>query len=128
MRWADREQLSYQPGAEGDQWGQTWQSAWFHVKGTVPADWKGKYVIARIDVEGEVLVVNDDGSPRLGLTNGSVFDANYAKDVMHLFPEAAGGETVDMWFEAAANSVFGITRVVDTEFLEDDSKLRLSSW
>lgn len=121
--WADREALAYREIQEGETWGETWQSSWFRLQATVPADWAGSYVVAHIDLNGEALVFYPDGTPRCGLTNTSVFDPQYAKDILHLFPAANGGEAVDLWVEAAANGLFGVTRGEDTERLEDVSKL-----
>lgn len=121
--WTEKNNLEYRELKEGAGWGSTWQSAWFHIKAEVPGDWAGSYVVARIDLGGEILVFNDDGSPRCGLTHGSVFELNYAKDILHLIPKAEGAETVDLWLEAAANRLFGLHRCGDTEHLEDDSRL-----
>ncbi len=34
--------LDFKPIREGEFWGQAWESAWFRLKGTVPAEWQGK--------------------------------------------------------------------------------------
>jgi alpha-mannosidase len=45
VKFADRMTLSYKPIQEGEVWGKTWENAWFHLKGTVPAKWKNKEVL-----------------------------------------------------------------------------------
>jgi alpha-mannosidase len=107
--WAERLGLDYGPIAIGDTWGETWSSAWLHVTATVPKDWAGAYVVARIDVAGEALVFTPAGEPIAALCQGSVFDEDYAKDILHLLPKAAGGEAINLWVEAAANHLFGVT-------------------
>ncbi|MBN1557655.1 MAG: alpha-mannosidase [Lentisphaerae bacterium] len=121
--YARRTTLDYNPVQEGDTWGRTWQSGWFELTGTVPPSWAGRYVVARLDFGGEALLFDDTGCPALGLTDGSVFDLKCGKDIVHLFPEARGGETVRLWVEAAANRLQGVERVPDPEFLEDPGRL-----
>ena len=107
--FADRLGLEYGPIAIGDAWGETWASAWLKVNVTVPVDWAGSYVVARIDVAGEALVFSPQGEPISAICHGSVFDEDYAKDILHLLPKAAGGEQIELWVEAAANGLFGVT-------------------
>jgi len=106
----DRHQLDYRPITCGEQWGATWDSGWFHLTAEVPAAWAGDELVARIDLAGEILVLGDDGEPRCGLTDGSVFSNGYSKDVLHLGRTAQGGERIDIWCEAAANGLFGVQR------------------
>ena len=108
-----RRELEYRSISEGDQWGAAWESAWFELKGTVPAGWAGKRVVARLDFNGEALVFGDEGLPLQGLTHGSVFDKGYSRDLFPLFDKAAGGEEVSLWVEAAAFSRFGVNRDQD---------------
>ncbi len=93
---------------EGEKWGKTWDSAWFHITGKVPTEWTEKTVVANLDFNGEALIFDKTGCPIYGLTNGSVFDAHYSKDIYRMFEPAKGGETVDLWIETAANNLFGI--------------------
>ena len=79
-----RGRLDYGPAREGLVWGETWDSAWFHLQAEVPREWAGRALAARIDLGGECLVVDADGAPLVGLTSGSVFDGHYNKDLLHL--------------------------------------------
>jgi len=106
-----RLELDYKPIKEGEKWGSAWESAWFSLKGTVPSDWAGRKVVAQLDFNGEGLVFSEDGMPRQGLTNGSIFEHNYSRDIFPLFETASGGEEVSLWVEAAANSLFGIRNI-----------------
>ena len=109
LPWARRGELAFVPVAEGDQWGETWATAWFHLAAEVPAAWAGSPVVAWIDLAGEVLLCAADGTPLTGLCQGSAFEIDYAKDIAHLMPACRGGERVELWAEAAANGLFGVT-------------------
>jgi alpha-mannosidase len=103
----------YVAAHEGDQWGVTWESAWFLLKGEVPAAWAGKRVVAQLDFNGEALVFSDEGLPLQGLTHGSIFDKGYSRDIFPIHDCVAGGEEVSLWVEAAAFSRFGVNRDED---------------
>lgn len=103
-----RLELAYKPITEGEKWGDAWDSAWFELNGTIPTAWKGKKVVAQLDFNGEGLVFDETGLPLQGITNGSVFDPGYARDIFPLYNRAKGGESVHLCVEAAANGLFGI--------------------
>ena len=101
---------SFQAIRQGEVWGETWDSAWFHVTGQVPVGWKGGRVVAHLGFGGEACVFDPDGCPLYGLTNGSVFTEHYGKDIHYLLDPCEGGEAVDLWVETAANGLFGVVR------------------
>jgi len=111
----------YVPINEGEQWGNEWESAWFHLTAEVPEKWKNYNIVARMDFGGEALVFDDSGCPVYGLTNGSVFDLDFNKDIYRLFTSCNGREKVDLYVEAAANLLFGIHRHGDPK--SDDPKI-----
>jgi alpha-mannosidase len=116
--FAARLELSYGAIAEGEHWGDAWDCGWFHIVSEVPADWAGKEVVAWLDFNGEGLVYDADGTPRQGLTNGSVFVGDHNWTTRSLFPigsPARGGEAVDLWIETGANGLFGVARPQDPE-------------
>jgi len=104
----NRHQGDFKPIREGDVWGQAWESAWFHLQARVPETWAGKTVVAHLDFTGEGLVVLPDGTLLQGITNGSIFDQEFSRDVVRLFNPARGGEEVELWVETASNSLFGV--------------------
>lgn len=108
--FADRLDGEYAAIEEGGKWGDAWESAWFLLKGKVPAKWAGRKVVAHLDFNGEAMVFSKDGLPLQGLTNGSVFMAGFMRDSFPLFDKAKGGEKVELWVEAAANQLFGISQ------------------
>lgn len=111
--FAERLAGDYQPVQEGQSWGKTWESAWFHLSGVVPAGWRGRKVVAQLCFNGEGLVFDASGAPLQGITNGSVFDQNASRDIVCLFDQAKGGEKVELWVEAACNGLFGVHKVAD---------------
>ena len=119
--FADRLALDYRPIAEGGHWGDAWDCGWFHFTGKVPEGWSGP-VVLRLEFGGEACVFDPDGCPVYGLTNGSVFDADYSKDLYPIFPDAKGGETIDLWVETGANGLFGIDVPADSAWIDDKSK------
>ena len=119
--FADRLALDYHPIAEGGHWGDAWDCGWFHLTGKVPEGWRGP-VALRLEFGGEACVFDADGCPVYGLTNGSVFDADYAKDLYPIFRDAKGGEVIDLWVETGANGLFGIDVPADMAWIDDKSK------
>lgn len=97
--------------APGDRWGELWDCAWFHFRGEVPESAKGDKVVLLIDVNGELCLVDEEGSPVQGLTNvNSEFDYSLGlpgKRVVHISEAASGTETIDLWGDAGCNDLFG---------------------
>ncbi|WP_258171050.1 glycoside hydrolase family 38 C-terminal domain-containing protein [Paenibacillus sp. R14(2021)] len=98
----------------GDKWGELWDCAWFHFKGLVPREAAGSKVVLLIDVNGELCIFDEEGTPVQGLTNvNSEFDLTLGlpgKRVFPLLASAVGGETVDLWADAGNNDLFGFYR------------------
>ncbi|MBJ6359924.1 alpha-mannosidase [Paenibacillus sp. GCM10012307] len=95
----------------GDRWGDLWDCAWFHFSGKVPAAGSGEKVVLLIDVNGELCLVDEEGSPVQGLTNiNSEFDYSLGlpgKRVVHISDCSNGEETIDLWGDAGCNDLFG---------------------
>ncbi|MBP5791695.1 MAG: alpha-mannosidase 2c1, partial [Kiritimatiellae bacterium] len=111
--WQHRLSLNYSPIRLGETWGDNFACGWFHVTGAIPETWKGAYVTLNMDFGGELMVFDESGCPVIGLTNGSVFDADYSKDLFHFLREGKGGEKIDLWIDAGANGLFGLKRSGD---------------
>jgi len=111
--FSERLNLDYKSIKEGEPWGQKWESAWFHLTGSVPKEWSGKNVVAELDFSGEGLVFDSSGKALQGITNGSIWDPNFARTRVPFLKNCEGGEPIDLWVEAAANSLFGIFTDVD---------------
>jgi alpha-mannosidase len=102
--FADRLNYEYKPISESQQWGKKWDSAWLKLTVDVPEKWADKTIAAHLDFSGEGLVFSADGVALQGLTNGSIFDADFARTFM---PIDAKGK-LELWVETAANSLFGV--------------------
>jgi alpha-mannosidase len=98
---ADGLKLEYAPYTVGTPWGPAWNTTWFRLRGTVPAQWRGRRVEAVVDLgfdgnmpgfQCEALVYRPDGSP--------VKSINPRNQWIPI-----GDETVELYLEAAANPV-----------------------
>ena len=88
---ADAAQQKYTPVVPGYAWGPVWSDAWFRFTGTVPGEWRGKTVVARLDTGAESIVWDGD-NPLQGI------DDNHGE--LLLFEKAAGGERVTLHVQA----------------------------
>ena len=90
------------PFAVGDAWGPRWDTTWFHVTGSVPESWVDRDVVLVVHLgysggtgfgaEGQVWI---DQQPVRGISPNH-------REVPVAAP-AVGGESVDLYIEAAAN-------------------------
>ena len=55
--------------ARGEGWGRAYDCAWFRFRVEVPEEARDRDLAMVLDVGAELLVVDDYGAPRLGLTN-----------------------------------------------------------
>jgi alpha-mannosidase len=71
----------------------------------------GAKVVLLIDVNGELCLVDDAGSPKQELTNiNSEFDYSLGlpgKHVVHICESSAGEEMINLWGDAGCNELFG---------------------
>jgi len=109
--FAGRENGTHLPLKIGDRWGKLWDCAWFHFTGTVPSEAAGESVVLLLDLNGEGLVVDAEGTPVIGLTGvRSGFDYSLGRPGKRVAPfasPASGGEMVDVWVDAGNNDLFG---------------------
>jgi alpha-mannosidase len=119
---------SYKPIRIGDLWGRTWASAWFHLKADIPGEWRGRHAVAALNFTGEACVFSAGGVPLQGLTGNSVFMSGFIRKRFDLFASCKGGETVDLWIEAAANGLFGVETVDDPERNDPDRHGRFDAY
>ena len=92
----------FEPFAIGDAWGPLWGTTWFRVTGRVPGDWAGRDCSLMVHLgyggpsgfgaEGQVWIA---GQPTQGV------GPNHQE--VRIGSPAAGGETIDLYIEAAAN-------------------------
>ena len=60
VEFKNRLNLTYKPIAQGEKWGENWESAWFHVTGTIPERFAGKEIALLVNVGGEALIFDTD--------------------------------------------------------------------
>jgi alpha-mannosidase len=53
-------EASWRSVSPGFSWGPAWRTVWFRVTGTVPKEWEGSVVVARLDLGGERIVWKDN--------------------------------------------------------------------
>lgn len=97
---------------EGDKWANhTFDCAWFHLEGVVPAACEGKNTVLLIDLGGEGLIVDAKGEPVQGITCiASQHDYRLGRPGKWVYPfmaEGKAGTPIDVWVDAAANDLFG---------------------
>ncbi|GHB60372.1 alpha-mannosidase [Streptomyces cirratus] len=96
----------YEPCAVGDPWGPAWDTTWFKVTGTVPADWAGRTVEAVLDLGFDRMM---PGFQCEGLVHGpdgaEIKALNPYNDWVRVTDRAEGGERIEWYVEAAANPV-----------------------
>ncbi|MCD9022051.1 alpha-mannosidase [Cohnella silvisoli] len=105
------QRLDIQPG---EKWGELWDCAWFRFQGQIPHSAAGSKIVLLLDVNGELCLVDEEGTPTQGLTNvNSEFDLSLGlpgKRVAHIAASASGGEVIDLWADAGNNDLFGYYR------------------
>ena len=108
VRWEERETLEYRPIDVGGDWGEAWDSAWFRLKAQLPESWKDRPVALQLNLSGESLIFDADGLPLCATTGNSLFNTHYTKEFFQVPESLRRGGAVDLWIEAAANSIFGV--------------------
>lgn len=88
---ADVLQHEFQPIEPGYTWGPVWSDAWFRFTGTIPAEWAGETVVARLDCGAEGVLWEGD-NPLQGI------DGNHAE--FRITRSAKGGDAVDLTVRA----------------------------
>jgi len=95
----------------GDCWGENlFDCAWFRFVAALPKD-APKPLVARIDINGELCIVDAQGEPVRGLTCAkSTFDPALGaatKTIYALPEERANNGRVELWADAGFNDLFG---------------------
>ncbi|MGC9960277.1 MAG: glycoside hydrolase family 38 C-terminal domain-containing protein [Acidimicrobiales bacterium] len=92
----------FRPFSVGQSWGGAWSTAWFRLSGTVPAEWAGEHVVARIGL-GFTEMVGFGGEGLIFDGERPVQGINSRHNEVAVASPARGGEAVDLHLEAAAN-------------------------
>ena len=118
--FARRLEKKYRKITQGVSWAKEWESSWFHLKGKIKKEWNGKIIVADLDFSGEGLVYDPKGNEIQGITNASIWDPNFVRTRVILPKSCINKNGVELWVEAAANSLFGI--YVDPDPEQDNPK------
>ncbi len=92
----------FEPFAIGGAYGLPWSTTWFHCIGSVPHDWHGSTVEARIDL-GFGLAPGFQAEGLVWGPNGPLRALNPLNHAIPLLISANGGEEFEFLVEAAAN-------------------------
>jgi alpha-mannosidase len=115
VAFAQRESGERAEVSMGEPWaGSVFDCAWMRFTAEVPAGLDTTALVARIDVNGELCVVDREGVPVRGLTNiKSTFDpvlGGPGKTVYRVPAEAIRGNRVELWADAGLNDLFGFVK------------------
>ncbi|HEV2930270.1 MAG TPA: alpha-mannosidase, partial [Propionibacteriaceae bacterium] len=105
--FAEAREQAYAPFAVGSSWGRPWGTTWFHVTGSVPAEWSDQP-----GTEPELVVdLGFDGGQGGFSAEGMAYaaDGTVLKGIQPLnaYVPLAGPGSVDLYLEAAANPRIG---------------------
>lgn len=121
--WRSPEPVPFTQRKSGDlvrpQIGDTWAKelfdcAWMRFYAQLPNQLPEGELVARIDINGELAIVDGQGTPVRGLTNvKSTFDSSLGgpgKTVFTLPPACRQTRIVELWADCAQNDLFGFIK------------------
>ena len=95
----------------GERWGNLWDCAWFRFTGDLPENSRKEDHVLLLDINGELCLVDREGSPVQGLTTvNSEFDFSLGlpgKRVVRLHDMYMSGSDIEVWADAGNNDLFG---------------------
>ncbi len=116
--WLTKEPVSFKERETGkmvflktdDNWGGLFDCAWMNFKGKIPAGDSKKYVLI-IDISGEGLIVDSNGSPVQGITTfASMYDFRLGmpgKRIVYIEGLEDEKGNLNFWVDAGNNDLFG---------------------
>jgi len=110
LSYEEARRLQYRPIALGEVWGREWETAWFHLELETPAGFQDAELALKLNFNGEVLLFDASGVPSYALTSSSVFNQNFKRELYRFDRTFKVGEKIELWAEAAANSLFGVVQ------------------
>ncbi|MCX7591274.1 MAG: hypothetical protein N2255_06555, partial [Kiritimatiellae bacterium] len=112
---AEAERLHYLGVRGGRRWGKPWGTAWFRLRIRIPREFADQMVVLRFETGGECIIFRN-GQPVQALDRG--------RSEYILTDRARGGERLELYIEAGANSDFGRFDVRTVEQPEIGVRLR----
>ncbi len=126
LKFAEKDRLNFAPIQEGAEWGRSadlvWESAWFSLKADLGAEldaWRAKgtelgaEIALQLNFNGEGLVFSKEGEPLQGISEGSVLRGGFQRSLVPRAEKLLEGGKLELWLEAAANTLFGLEREDD---------------
>ena len=102
----NRLKLNYKDIKEGDGWEK--MGNWFELSIKIPSDWEGKTLATNLDFSGEGLVYDSKGNEIQGITNGAIWDPNFARTRVIINQKLILNQTLTIWVEYS-KSTFGVS-------------------
>lgn len=96
----------YKPVQLGFEWGPVWSTAWFRLRGQVPAAWAGREWRVLFDTDTEALCWWD-GGPYQGV--------EFHRQDVKLPESVKPGQALEVFMEAACNHMFGLSTMAGPE-------------
>ncbi|MGC5776828.1 alpha-mannosidase [Paenibacillus pabuli] len=99
--------------SQGERWGELWDCAWFCFTGSIPPSGSDAKAVLLLDVNGELCLVDHEGTPVQGLTTiNSEFEFTLGlpgKRVVELDHSSitVTDGTFELWADAGNNDLFG---------------------
>ena len=113
-----RNEGEYRPIAEGETWGGAWESGWFRLRADIPSDWSKRQLALHLNLGGEALLFDRDGTPIFAFSAGSLLGPDFRKEIYQL-PNCPADHRVEFSVEAAGNVVHGLLPDSDPELEEN---------
>ncbi len=107
VAWKDRESLDYKPITAGQHWGDVWESAWFHLEAEIPSSWVGRDIALQLNLSGESLFFDEEGTPIGAVTGNCTLCSSYSKEFFFISETLRKNGKIDLWVEAAGNTIGG---------------------
>lgn len=71
----------YRPIVEGETWGGAWESGWFRLRADIPSKWAERQLALRLNLGGEALLFDQDGTPVFAFSAGSIIGPDFRKEI-----------------------------------------------
>lgn len=107
IKFSELNKHAFKPIRKWSKWAEKFGCAWFRFTGKVPKKGKGKHVVLRIKLQGEGLVMNEDGIVLQGITQvlskGDIFHSLIGKQVVDVADKSTGDEEIKLYVDAGFN-------------------------
>ena len=119
--FAERLKLKYHPIANGEIWGRTWQTGWFHFTGKLGKMPEANTVpIVRINTGSEALLFSGKGKALSGLTSFCWFADDFVREEYYP-PISIAGKAVEFWCAVTANKLAGMDVDYDPSYAAEEN-------